>query len=51
MVAVQPKTLSWGENLTPPVDESQETAIVHIENALIKWGILAENEELKYGSS
>lgn len=51
MVAVQPKNISWGENLTPLVEDSQTTAIEHIKKALIKWGILAVNEELKYGSS
>ena len=40
MIAVQPKNISWGEDLTPPVYAAQSEAITQIETILTKWGII-----------
>lgn len=41
MVAVQPKNISWGEDLTAPVYAAQSEAIIQIETILTNWGIIA----------
>lgn len=40
MIAIQPKVITWGENLSPAVDLAQESVIKKIEKLLLDWGIL-----------
>ena len=44
MIAIQPQIITWGENLTKPVDDAQIIAIAHMETLLLDWGILSIDE-------
>lgn len=44
MVAVQPKEVSWGESLTPPVEAAVPEAMRQIESLLLDWQILDGRE-------
>jgi hydrogenase maturation protease len=45
MVAVQPKTIGWGDKLTEQVDAAQLDAAEHIEKVLQKWGVLTNTAD------
>ncbi len=41
LIGIQPKTISWGENLTAEVYQSQSKAMQQVESILLDWGILS----------
>lgn len=41
LIGIQPKTISWGENLTSEVYKAQSKAMQQVESILLSWGIIS----------
>lgn len=46
MIAIQPKNMSWGENLTQEVNAALPYAVELIESILIDWEVLDSSHEM-----
>ncbi|MFK5985259.1 MAG: HyaD/HybD family hydrogenase maturation endopeptidase [Pseudomonadota bacterium] len=44
MISIQPKSIFWGENLTPEVKAALPEALKQIEKVLLDWGIIVADE-------
>ena len=45
MIGVQPKTIEWGEQLTPELEAALPEATKQIEAVLIEWGFVVNTEQ------